>query len=146
MGDDTVVRAVGRGTVRFDRESMQPIFFRDVLYVPGLKKNLVSVFMIEDRGFGLYVLDGKVHIFPKSAGPSDSRVIGVRCEKIYKLLVEPHHALSHTQSSSDFCELWYRWMAHLRHPSLRMLRDMTIGIPEFSTESSGMCRGCAFEK
>ena len=64
LGDDTVVRVVGRGTVRFDREFMQPMFLRDVLYVPGLKKNLVSVSMIEDRGFGGYVLDGKFTSFP----------------------------------------------------------------------------------
>ena len=96
LGDDTVVRAVGRGTVRFDKESMQPIFFRDVLYVPGLKKNLVSVSMIEDRGFGVYVLDEKFTIFRKETGPSNSRVIGVRCSKLYKLLFQPHHALSHT--------------------------------------------------
>ena len=70
LGDDTVVRAVERETVCFERDSMQPMFLRDVLFVPGLKKNLVSVSMIEDRGFGVYVLDGKVHIFPKSTGPS----------------------------------------------------------------------------
>ena len=96
LGDDTLVRAVGRGTVRFERESMQPMFLRDVLYVLGLKKNLVSVSMIEDRGFDVYVLDGKVHIFPKAAGPSDSCAIGVRCRKLYKLLFQPHHTLSHT--------------------------------------------------
>ena len=44
---------------------MQPMFLKDVLFVPGLKKNLVSVSMIEDRGFGVYVFDGTVHIFPK---------------------------------------------------------------------------------
>ena len=72
LGDDIVVRAVGRGTVHFDRESMQPMFMRDVLYVPGRKKNLVSVSMIEERGLGVYVLDGKVYIFPKAEGPSAS--------------------------------------------------------------------------
>ena len=52
LGDDTVVRAVGRGIVRFDRESMEPMLLRDVLYMLGLKKNLVLVSMIEDRGLG----------------------------------------------------------------------------------------------
>ena len=33
LGDDTVVRAVGRGTVCFDKESMEPMVLRDVLYV-----------------------------------------------------------------------------------------------------------------
>ena len=31
LGDDTVVRAVGRGKVRFVRESMEPMLLRDVL-------------------------------------------------------------------------------------------------------------------
>ena len=52
---------------------------RDVLYVSELKKNLVSVSTIEDRGFGVYVLDGKVRVFPKAVGPSASYAIGVRC-------------------------------------------------------------------
>ena len=58
LGDYTVVRAVGRGTITFQRESsitfqresMSPMILRDVLYVPGLKKNLISISMIEDRG------------------------------------------------------------------------------------------------
>ena len=75
---------------------MQPMFLRDVLYVPRLKKNLVLVSMIENKGFGVYSIDGKVHIFRRAIGPSDSRVIGIRCKKLYKLLFQPHHALSHT--------------------------------------------------
>ena len=47
LGDDTVVSEVGRGTVRFERESMQTMYLRDVLYVPRLKKNLISGSMID---------------------------------------------------------------------------------------------------
>jgi hypothetical protein len=43
LGDDTIVRVAGRGTITFQRESMTPISFRDVLYALGLKKNLISV-------------------------------------------------------------------------------------------------------
>ena len=42
LGDERVVRVVGRGTVAFQRESQPPLRFRDVYYVPGLKKNLIS--------------------------------------------------------------------------------------------------------
>ena len=35
LGDDTVVRVVGRGTIRFGRESMQPMFLRDVFMSLG---------------------------------------------------------------------------------------------------------------
>ena len=70
LGDDSVVRVVGSGTITFQRESMSPMVLRDVLYVPGLKKNLVSVSMIEDRGLGVSFLDGVLRVFPKTAGPS----------------------------------------------------------------------------
>ena len=41
LGDDTVVRVVGHGTIIFQRESMSPMTLRDVLFVPRLKKNLI---------------------------------------------------------------------------------------------------------
>ena len=37
-------------------------------------------------------------------------------------------------------------MAHLHHPALRMLRDMTTGMLDFSIEPSGVCRGCGLGK
>ena len=64
LGDDTVVSAVGRGTVFFERESMQPMFLKDVLFVPGLKKNLVSVSMIEIEASVYMSLMGKFTSFP----------------------------------------------------------------------------------
>ena len=48
LGDDSTIRDVGRGTITFHKESMSLMVLRDVLYVPGLKQNLVSVSMIED--------------------------------------------------------------------------------------------------
>jgi hypothetical protein len=43
LEDDTIVRVVGCGTMTFQRDTMPPISFRDVLYVLGLKKNLILV-------------------------------------------------------------------------------------------------------
>ena len=83
LGDDSAVRVVGRGTITFQRESMSPMVLKDVLYVPGLKKNLVSISMIEDQGLGVSFLDGHVHMFPKTAGPSALVAIGARCAKLY---------------------------------------------------------------
>jgi hypothetical protein len=51
LGDNTIVRVVGCGMVSFKRELMSPLVFRDVLYVSGLKKNLISISSIQDRGF-----------------------------------------------------------------------------------------------
>ena len=49
LGDESIVRAVGIGTVTFQRESLPPLAVSEVLHVPGLKKNLISMSTIEDK-------------------------------------------------------------------------------------------------
>jgi len=51
MENDGKYRAKGTGIVRFERELGNPMFLRDVLYIPGLKKNLISVLALEDKGY-----------------------------------------------------------------------------------------------
>ena len=41
----------GVGIVSFKRESGKPLSFADVLYVPGLTKNLILVPTLEDKGY-----------------------------------------------------------------------------------------------
>ena len=89
LGDDTVVKVVGHGAITFQREIMSPMTSRDVLFVPGLKKTLISFSMIEDKSLGVSFLDGHVQVFPKTIGPSASYTIGVKCGKLYKLFSAP---------------------------------------------------------
>ena len=51
LGDDARYRAQGVGTVSFERESDKTLSFADVLYVPGLTKNLILVSTLEDKGY-----------------------------------------------------------------------------------------------
>ena len=59
MGDDGRYSATGIGTITFERESGKPFLLKNVMHVPGLKKNLVSVTMLEDRGYDIFFSDGK---------------------------------------------------------------------------------------
>ena len=85
LGDDTIVRAIGQGTITFQRESREFMTVRDVLYVLRLKKNLILVSAIDDRGFEVLFQDGHVLIHPKDSSETTTSVIGVRCGKLYKL-------------------------------------------------------------
>jgi hypothetical protein len=51
LGDDYTYHPKEVGTVKFERESGKPLYLSDVLYVPRLKKNLVSVSALEDKGY-----------------------------------------------------------------------------------------------
>ena len=106
LGDDRVVRIVGKGTVAFQRESRPPLRFQDVYYIPGLKKNLISVSTIEDRGLEVLFKDGRVYILPRGANFASAKVIGTRIGKLYKLDFQPMAALmSNSSSEEHLCEL-----------------------------------------
>ena len=62
MGDDGRYSATGIGTISFERESDNPFLLKDVMHVPGLKKNLVSVTMLEDKGYDVVFSDGKAFL------------------------------------------------------------------------------------
>ena len=51
LGDDYAYHPKGAKTVRFERESNKPLCLSGVLYVHGLKQNLVSVSALEDKGY-----------------------------------------------------------------------------------------------
>jgi hypothetical protein len=59
MGNNGRYSVTGIGTITFQRESSKPLQLKNVMHVPGLKKNLVSVAMLEDRGYDVVFIDGK---------------------------------------------------------------------------------------
>jgi hypothetical protein len=147
LGDDQEVKVAGSGTVSFHRDSLPPLTLAEVLYVPGLKKNLASVSTIEEKGYVVLFRDGHVLLFPRGSSITSAKLIGTRHERLYKFLFQPVRALIHTtSSSSDLCELWHRRMAHLHHGALRVLREMVTGVLDFSSEYHELCKGCALGK
>jgi hypothetical protein len=147
LGDDSLVRVVGIGIVTFRRDSMPSISFRDILYVPGLKKNLNSVSTHQDRGLEVTFKGTEVLIHPKGSLLASGQVIGVRGGKLFRLFFQPLHALAvSSDSSRQTCELWHHRMAHLHHGALGGLREVVTGVPQISMEHQDVCRGCALGK
>ena len=62
------------------------------MYVPGLKKYLVSISMLEDRGYDVIFSNGKV--FLRHIATGQVKRIGVQVKNLYKLEVEYCVALS----------------------------------------------------
>ncbi len=62
MGDDGKYRVSGEGTIVFQREHGAPLTLTDVKYVPGLKKNLVSISMLEGKGYDVVFSKGKAFL------------------------------------------------------------------------------------
>eukprot|EP00253_Pinus_taeda_P034296 PITA_34296 len=150
LGDDRVVRAVGVGTLTFQRESKPPLKVTNVLYVPGMRKNLISISALEDRGYEVLFRGGQVLMYPRGTPADSARVIVVRHAKVYKFAFHPLLALSSSTysraSSSELCEIWHHRMGHMYHGALRTLREIITGMPDFSIYHFDTCRGCAMGK
>jgi hypothetical protein len=61
-------------------------------------------------------------------------------------MFQPASALHHTTSNNDICEIWNKWMSHLHHGALRILREIVTGVTKFSTKNYELCKGCALGK
>ena len=49
---------------------------KEVLYVPGLKKNLLSISTLDKNGYRVAFIDGQVLMCPKGKSIEDAVVIG----------------------------------------------------------------------
>eukprot|EP00253_Pinus_taeda_P025946 PITA_25946 len=104
MGDDGRYSVTSIGTISFERESGKPFILKEVMHVPGLKKNLISVAMLEDKGYDVVFSEGKAFLCSKTTG--ETRKIGVRVKNLYQLHVDGCVAMAcKVEGVSDQCKV-----------------------------------------
>jgi hypothetical protein len=65
LGDDKCYKIEGVGSISFRLESRARLHIDEVLYVPGLKKNLLSVATLEEKGYWVIFKDRKALLWAK---------------------------------------------------------------------------------
>jgi hypothetical protein len=99
----------GIGTITFQRESGKPFQLKNVMHVLDLKKNLVLVIMLEDRGYDVFFSGGKYFLRHKKMG--QVKRIGIRVKNIYILEVDGCTAMMGKEKKVvnwDEGKLWHR--------------------------------------
>ena len=56
---------------------------KELLYVPGLKKNLLSISALDKKGFSVAFINGQVLMWPKGKNIEDAFIIGEEEEGLY---------------------------------------------------------------
>jgi hypothetical protein len=120
------------------------LHIEEILFVRGLKKNLLSVLALEDKGFRVTFMDGEALMWPKDGDMSSADVIGVREGGLYRLPGRPIQAMVHDTIS--LCEQWHRRFAHLHYRALPGVKKMVTGMPDLQFEHDRICRGCTLGK
>jgi transposase InsO family protein len=114
---------------------------KDVLYVPGLKKNLLSISALDKKGYRVAFIDGDVIMWAKRETLNEAIVIGSEENGLYKLKGHPETAMTHAIENSY--ELWHRRLAHINYKALPYICKAITGLRELKVDQEGICNGCA---
>ena len=135
LGDNATYRVKGIGTMTLHLNQGQVLRLQDVLYINDLKKNLVSISTMEDKGFKVAFIDGKVCIWKRNF--KEAFTLGFRVNTLYQVGGSLLGAM--TCNTTLQSELWHRRFAHLHYKALPEARKVVTGMPDFKDDHEGVC-------
>jgi hypothetical protein len=94
LGMGTKHAVKGSGIVPFQMESGGMLRVMDVLWVPELRRSVLSVSTIEKKGFDVLFQDGQALIKPRGSSSDTTTVLGVRESNLYRLKGQPMRAMA----------------------------------------------------
>lgn len=144
IGDDARYSVRRFAATSLNLESGVSLHLSDLLFMSRIKRNLVSISAVEDKGYQIAFFYGRVLAWPKNSSIKIARVIGNRHENLYRLYTLPIQALLHDSSSSG--KLWHRRLGHLHFKALPSLEKMVKGISKLNHVHDGTFKGCAMGK
>ncbi|KAM1557973.1 hypothetical protein TB2_041407 [Malus domestica] len=147
MPTGELVNVVGMGSLEIDTNKGKK-YIREVMHLPGLKENLLSVGQMDERGYYLLFGGNMCSVFD---GPSlETLVIKVRkkenrCYPL-SLLKNTQFALN-ASIGPDSTWIWHKRLGHLNLRNLKQLREheMVHGLPQLE-DTKGVCEGCQLGK
>lgn len=111
---------------------------QDVLHVPQLKNNLLSVRQLATRGYTIKFKANRCYI-----NDSLNRLLATATESngLYQLDTSNDHA--QIVSSAPSFDLWHRRFAHLGYKTLKLLKDGMVRGLVTQGEQTSVCMHCA---
>ena len=83
LGDDASYEIKGIGSASFQLVPGVVLHIENILYVPGLTKNLILVGVLEDKGHRVIFMDKTTLLWPKDTKLSSTIVIGIKEGGLY---------------------------------------------------------------
>jgi len=78
LGDDVSYAIKGTGSSSFQLDSRFMLHIEDILYVPGLIKNIILVGILEDKGHKVIFMEKKDLLWPNDTDLSSTIIIGMK--------------------------------------------------------------------
>jgi hypothetical protein len=143
MGDDTVLEAIGKGSIKATMQvggQLTHTTITQVLHVPKMKNSLISVSKFISEGF-------KVEFYKDGCNVNDARRVVMaqarRDKNSYLLNVNVRKDTTHIGNSlEEGAILWHERLGHLNMASLKELDAMVDGMNLKEVSLHRICEGC----
>ncbi|KAK8934286.1 hypothetical protein KSP39_PZI015019 [Platanthera zijinensis] len=142
VGNNQACRTVGVGSIFIKMHDDTVREVTEVRHVPEIRKNLLSVGVLEAKGYKVVIYEGILRI-------SKGALVFMRGERHHNLYYLQGKTVTGStavvEDSTDATTLWHMRLAHAGEPSLLALHNMGL-IKGSNTCKIGFCEHCVFGK
>ncbi|XP_074363933.1 uncharacterized protein LOC141704625 [Apium graveolens] len=144
MVNGILVQARGKGTICIQtKDGIR--YINDVLLVPDLDQNLLSVGQLIENGYAAYFENGTCTIFDKNKGRKLVTKIQMKRGRSFQLMFNYDADLALKAHLKDESLLWHKRLGHIHSQGLKELKNMVYGLPQVE-DNNEVCEGCAMGK
>ncbi|BBH00217.1 multidrug resistance-associated protein 9 [Prunus dulcis] len=146
MPTGELINITGMGTLVLNT-STGTKHIREVMYLPGLKENLLSVGQMDEHGYHLVFGSNMCSIFDDSSLEKLIMKVEMKKNRCYPLTLSPTDYVALRAGVSHSTWIWHKRMGHLHLKGLNQLKEkeMVHGLPHLEAVN-GVCEGCQFGK
>ena len=153
LADESNILGYGIGNIKiklFDGNELVPVVIKNVLFVPKLKRKLLSITDITDRGSSVTFKEKSCTLKMKDK----TFLFGQRHGKLWRLYCQREQCfLSSAEcfyAKETSLNLWHQRYGHLSHGNLDILNKKNmvegIGTLDFKNDPKEICEGCVMGK
>ncbi|KAI5352933.1 hypothetical protein L3X38_005825 [Prunus dulcis] len=146
MGARDLVEATGKGTLVIDTKA-GPRYIKEVMLVPGLDENLLSVGQMVEHGYYLVFGDSMVEIFDDRSMENLLAKVSMTGNRCFPLSLKYANSVAMKATIEESTWYWHSRFGHLNMQSLKLLQqqELVYGLPEIGN-ANRICQDCAIGK
>ncbi|KAL3623657.1 hypothetical protein CASFOL_032473 [Castilleja foliolosa] len=140
LGNDGVCTIKGTGSIRFKLSSGEERLLTSVCYVPDLRRNLISVGMLDDLGYDIKASQGRIKILKGSL----VMLKGIKKNEIY--ILEGKVIVGYASVAvNDMTRLWHSRLGHISERGLNEMNKQGL-FGKDTTKKLEFCENCVLGK
>ncbi|CAL2258380.1 unnamed protein product [Prunus armeniaca] len=146
MGTGEVVPVAGKGTLVI-KTKLGKKHIHEVMLVPGLEENLLSVGQMMEHGYHLVFGGNVVSVYDNQSLENLIVKVQMTNNRCFPLTMMPASELVLKASVTHCLQTWHKRLGHLNERSIKLLENqgMVHGLPHLE-QKSVVCDGCMLGK